>query len=56
MAEKETGNEMLPFCFEPMAISSYSDEDNSSSESEIDIYEFKGIIASVKRLVFSNAL
>ena len=39
MAEGETTGEIVPYRFEPVSISNYSDQDTSSSESENDIRE-----------------
>ena len=37
MAEGETTAEIVPYRFEPVSVSNYSDQDTSSSESESDI-------------------
>ena len=39
MAEGETTGEIVPYCFEPVSVSNYSDQDTSSSESESNIRE-----------------
>ena len=39
MAEGETTGEIVPYRFEPVSVSNYSDQDTSSSESETDIRE-----------------
>ena len=39
MAEGETSGEIVPYRFEPVAVSNYSYSDTSSSESESDITE-----------------
>ena len=39
MAEGETTGEIVPYRFEPVSVSNYSDQDTSSSESESDIRE-----------------
>ena len=39
MAEGETTGKIVPYCFEPVSVSNYSDQDISSSESESDIRE-----------------
>lgn len=39
MAEKDSGSEIMPYRFEPVSVSSYSDDESSSSESETDIRE-----------------
>ena len=39
MAEGETSSKILPYCFEPVSVSNYSDPNTSSSESETDIRE-----------------
>ena len=39
MAEGETTGEIVPYRFEPVSVSNYSDKDTSSSESESDIRE-----------------
>ena len=41
IAEKESGREILIYCFEPLSISNYSDKDSSSSKSKTDIRNFK---------------
>ena len=40
MAEGETSSKILPYRFEPVSVSNYSDPDTSSSESETDIREW----------------
>ena len=37
MTEGETSGKMVPYRFEPVSVSNYSDPDTSSSESETDI-------------------
>ena len=39
MAEGETSGKIVPYCFEPVFVSNYSDQDTSSGESETDIRE-----------------
>ena len=39
MAEGETNSEIVPYRFEPVSVTNYSDPDTSSSESETDIRE-----------------
>ena len=39
MAEGETTGEIVPYRFEPVSVSNYSDQDTSSSKSESDIRE-----------------
>ena len=39
MAEVETSSEIVPYRFEPVSVSNYSDPDTSSSKSETDIRE-----------------
>ena len=39
MAEGETTSKIVPYHFEPVSVSNYSDQDTSSSESESDIRE-----------------
>ena len=39
MAEGETIGEIVPYRFEPVSVSNYSDPDTSSSKSESDIRE-----------------
>ena len=39
MAEVETRDEIVPYHFEPVSVSNYSDPDTSSSKSETDMKE-----------------
>ena len=39
MAEHESTSEVLPYRFEPVSVSNYSDNEDSTSESETDIRE-----------------
>ena len=39
MAERESASEVLPYRFEPVSVSNYSDNEDSTSESETDIRE-----------------
>ena len=42
MAEGETSGKILPYCFEAVSVSNYSDPDTSSSKYETDITEQAG--------------
>ena len=39
MAERESMSEVLPYRFEPVSVSNYSDNEDSTSESETNIRE-----------------
>ena len=39
MAESESASEVLPYHFEPVSVSNYSNNEDSTSESETDIRE-----------------
>ena len=39
MDESESTNKVLHYCFEPVSVSNYSDNEDSSSETETDVRE-----------------